>query len=61
MFLQPISSSDSLACMSIDKHVCTECPHTMISCKYKGIGCTSQLKRNDIMQAHEQDNKLHLR
>jgi hypothetical protein len=47
------------AIMSIN-NVRTKCPHTVISCKYKGIGCTSQLKRKD-MPAHEQDDKLHLR
>jgi TNF receptor-associated factor 4 len=40
-------------------HVHTECPQTVISCQYKSIGCTSQLKRKD-MPAHERDTKLHL-
>ena len=31
----------------------------MIPCKYKGIGCDTELKRED-MAAHEQDDKLHL-
>ena len=28
-------------------------------CKYRGIGCDTELKRED-MAAHEQDDKLHL-
>ena len=43
----------------ITEHVRTQCPYTVISCKYKGIGCTSRLKRGD-MAAHEEDDKLHL-
>ena len=43
----------------ITEHVRTQCPYTVISCKYKGIGCTSRLKRRD-MAAHEEDDKLHL-
>ena len=31
----------------------------MTSCKYKGIGCDTELNRED-MAAHEQDDKLHL-
>ena len=42
----------------ISEHV-SKCPHTVISCKYKGIGCDTELKRED-MPAHEQDDKLHL-
>ena len=43
----------------ITEHVRTQCPYTVISCKYKGIGCTSQLKRRDVV-AHEKDDHLHL-
>ena len=43
----------------ITEHVRTQCPYTVISCKYKGIGCTSRLKRRD-MAAHEKDDHLHL-
>ena len=43
----------------IEEHVFTECPHTLIPCKYKGIGCDTELKRGD-MAAHEQDDKHHL-
>jgi TNF receptor-associated factor 4 len=34
-------------------------PHTMMACKYKGIGCAAETKRKD-MAAHEQDDQLHL-
>jgi hypothetical protein len=51
--------TETMERQNIDDHVYTECPHTVISCKYEGIGCTSQLKRKD-MPAHEQDDKLHL-
>ena len=43
----------------ITEHVRTQCPYTVISCKYKGIGCMSRLKRGD-MAAHEKDDHLHL-
>ena len=42
----------------VSEHV-SKCPHTVIPCKYKGIGCDAELKRED-MAAHEQDDKLHL-
>ena len=41
------------------EHITTECELTMISCKYKRIGCEMMLKRGD-MAAHEEDDKLHL-
>ena len=42
----------------VSKHV-NKCPHTVISCKYKGIGCDTELKRED-MTAHKRDDKFHL-
>ena len=42
----------------VSEHI-SKCPHTVIPCKYKGIGCDTELKRED-MAAHEQDDKLHL-
>ena len=42
----------------VPEHV-SKCPHTVIPCKYKGIGCDAELERKD-MAAHEQDDKLHL-
>jgi hypothetical protein len=44
--------SEMVERQNIDEHN-TKCPHTVISCKYKGIGCTSQLKKK-YMPAHEQ-------
>ena len=41
------------------RHVRIKCPHTVIPCKYKGIGCDTELKRKD-MAAHERNNKFHL-
>jgi TNF receptor-associated factor 4 len=42
----------------ISEHV-SKCPHTVIPCKYKGIGCATKMKRQD-MPTHEQDDQLHL-
>ena len=42
----------------VSEHV-SKCPHTVIPCSYKGIGCDTELKRED-MAAHEKDDKLHL-
>ena len=44
----------------IEKHVELECEYTVIACKFKNIGCTTEMKRGD-MAAHEQDDSLHLR
>ena len=41
------------------EHVRTRCLHTPTPCKYKGIGCDTELKRGDLI-IHEQDDKLHL-
>ena len=45
----------------IKKHL-NECEHTVISCKYKNLGCEVGLKRKEkeTMEAHEQDDKAHL-
>ena len=48
----------NIQCQQVSEHV-SKCPHTVISCKYRGIGCDTELKRED-MAAHEQDDKLHL-
>ena len=44
---------------NISQHV-SKCPHTLIPCKYKGIGCDTELKRSQDLAAHEQDDKVHL-
>ena len=43
----------------VSEHVATECELTVITCKYKRLGCDRELKRKD-MAAHEEDDKLHL-
>ena len=45
----------------IKKHL-NECEHTVISCKYKNLGCEVGLKRKEkeAMETHEQDDKVHL-
>ena len=43
----------------IEKHVELECEYTVIACKFRKIGCTTEMKRGD-MAAHEQDDSLHL-
>ena len=42
------------------EHVTTECELSVTPCKYKRLGCSTELKRKD-MAAHEEDDKLHLR
>ena len=49
---------DDMERREVSEHV-SKCPHTVVPCKYKGIGCDTELKRED-MAAHEQDDKLHL-
>jgi TNF receptor-associated factor 4 len=49
---------DTMERQQVPEHV-SECPHTVVSCKYKGIGCDTELERKD-MAAHEQDDKIHL-
>ena len=49
---------DAVERQQVPEHV-SKCPHTVIPCKYKGIGCDAELERKD-MAAHEQDDKLHL-
>ena len=44
--------------LQVGEHV-SKCPHAITPCKYKGIGCDTELKRED-MAAHEQNDKLHL-
>ena len=59
----PCSNADCIQTMErqqITEHVRTQCPYTVISCKYKGIGCTSQLKRRDMAAHEKNDDYLHL-
>ena len=48
---------DTMERQQVLKHVRTKCLYAVIPCKYKGIGCDTELKRED-MAAHEQDDKL---
>ena len=48
---------DTMERQQVRKHVRTKCLYAVIPCKYKGIGCDTELKRED-MAAHEQDSKL---
>ena len=50
---------DTIERQQVCKHVHTKCLYAVIPCKYKGIGCDTELKRKD-MAAHEQDDKIHL-
>jgi TNF receptor-associated factor 4 len=44
-----------------EEHFLTRSPYTtQIPCKYKGIGCYTELVRQE-MSAHEQDDEFHLR
>lgn len=55
----------SLGCLQkmqrqqIIQHVMFKCEHAVIACKYKCLGCNTELKRKD-MAAHEKDDKFHL-
>ena len=51
--------SESMQRAEIKQHLEIDYEHTVISCKYEGIGCDVKMKRND-MGAHEQDDKAHL-
>ena len=42
------------------KHHLDNCDYTIISCKYKKIGCDVKLKRKD-MPAHEEDDEVYFR
>ena len=48
---------DTMQRQQVCKHVRTKCLYAVIPCKYKGIGCDTELKRED-MTAHEKDSKL---
>lgn len=43
----------------MEAHVQTECPYSMIPCKFQSIGCETEMMRKD-MAVHEEDDKLHL-
>lgn len=51
--------TERMAREAIQKHVQTECEHTVVACKYRSSGCKQEGKRGE-MGAHELDDKLHL-
>jgi hypothetical protein len=55
----PTGCGNSMERQQVKRHIRIKCPYTMTPCKYKGIGCNTELMRKD-MAAHEQDDKLHL-
>ena len=55
----PADCPDSMQRAKIKQHLENDCEHTVISCKYEGIGCDVKIKRK-YMGAHEQDDKAHL-
>ena len=61
MIVLPCPNSECTQTMErakIQIHLENDCEHTVISCKYEGIGCDMKMKRKD-MGAHEQDDKAH--
>lgn len=57
----PCSNADcnmTLERRKIEAHVANDCEHTVVSCKYKSIGCTVKMKRR-VMKDHEEDEKVH--
>ena len=51
--------SDIVERQQLHGHVRIKCPYTLTPCKYRGIGCDTELKRKEI-SSHEDDDKLHL-
>ena len=51
--------SETMKRRNRENHLKNHCQYTVISCKYKNIGCDVKMKRKD-MGAHEQDDKAHL-
>ena len=56
----PNKCTKTMPRQDIEEHVELECEYTVIACKFKKIGCTTEMKRGD-MAAHEQNDSLHLR
>ena len=55
----PNECTKTMPRQDIEKHVELECEYTVIACKFKNIGCMTEMKRGD-MEEHEQKNRLHL-
>ena len=43
----------------MQRHLNTECPSNIVSCKFANVGCKTKMKREN-MAAHEKDSNLHL-
>ena len=54
-----VGCTDTMQRRHVKEHIATECDYTVITCKFKRLGCETELKRKD-MTAHEEDDKLHL-
>ena len=55
----PNECDETMMRSCIEDHINNECENTIVSCKYKRIGCNTSLKRSD-MAAHENDDNYHL-
>ena len=55
----PNKCAKTMPRQDIEKHVELECEYTVIACKFKDIGCTTEMKRGD-MAAHEKNDGFHL-
>ena len=51
--------TDTMQHQHVKEHVTTKCEYTVLLCKFKTLGCETELKRKD-MTAHEEDYKFHL-
>ena len=51
--------TDTMQRQHIEEHVTTGCQYTVIPCKFKRLGCETELKRKD-MAAHKEDDRFHL-
>ena len=52
--------TETMEQLAMKEHAMEECCHRKISCKYKQLGCSAELKKAD-MEEHELDGTLHLR
>lgn len=44
----------------VSRHINLECGYTVVSCKYQEIGCDIKLKRHDMSEHEESDDRTHL-
>jgi hypothetical protein len=43
----------------LEEHVSKDCPYSVITCKYKNIGCRIKMERRKMAE-HEEDDEVHL-